>query len=86
VRIQPGRLHADLHLLPHRHAAAGTQPDLRGNRLAACCWRATGSAIFPDKDTPQGAIVPAEGRKVSNIVMMGMGEPLYNYDTCAMRC
>lgn len=35
---------------------------------------------FPDKDTPQGAIVPADGRKVSNIVMMGMGEPLYNFD------
>jgi 23S rRNA (adenine2503-C2)-methyltransferase len=35
---------------------------------------------FPNKDTPQGAIVPAEGRKVSNIVMMGMGEPLYNFD------
>ena len=35
---------------------------------------------FPDKDTPDGAIVPAEGRKVSNIVMMGMGEPLYNFD------
>jgi len=25
-------------------------------------------------------IVPVEGRKVSNIVMMGMGEPLYNFD------
>ncbi len=35
---------------------------------------------FPNADTPQGAIVPAEGRKVSNIVMMGMGEPLYNFD------
>ncbi|MEO0543451.1 MAG: 23S rRNA (adenine(2503)-C(2))-methyltransferase RlmN [Pseudomonadota bacterium] len=35
---------------------------------------------FPDADTPVGAVVPAEGRKVSNIVMMGMGEPLYNYD------
>jgi 23S rRNA (adenine2503-C2)-methyltransferase len=35
---------------------------------------------FPDAETPQGAIVPAEGRKVSNIVMMGMGEPLYNFD------
>jgi 23S rRNA (adenine2503-C2)-methyltransferase len=35
---------------------------------------------FPDADTPQGAIVPNEGRKVSNIVMMGMGEPLYNFD------
>lgn len=35
---------------------------------------------FPKKDTPQGAIVPSEGRKISNIVMMGMGEPLYNFD------
>src|SRR5690606_22345433 len=35
---------------------------------------------FPDKETPVGAIVPSEGRKVSNIVMMGMGEPLYNFD------
>ncbi|MCP4997318.1 MAG: 23S rRNA (adenine(2503)-C(2))-methyltransferase RlmN [Hyphomicrobiales bacterium] len=35
---------------------------------------------FPHKDTPQGAIVPADGRKVSNIVMMGMGEPLYNFE------
>lgn len=35
---------------------------------------------FPDQDTPHGAVVPAEGRKVSNIVMMGMGEPLYNFD------
>ena len=35
---------------------------------------------FPNRDTPQGAIVPAEGRKVSNIVMMGMGEPLYNFE------
>lgn len=34
---------------------------------------------WPDVDTPMGAIVPSEGRKVSNIVMMGMGEPLYNY-------
>jgi 23S rRNA m2A2503 methyltransferase len=35
---------------------------------------------FPDQDTPAGAIVPSEGRKVSNIVMMGMGEPLYNFE------
>ena len=35
---------------------------------------------FPKKDTPQGAIVPGAGRLVSNIVMMGMGEPLYNFD------
>jgi 23S rRNA (adenine2503-C2)-methyltransferase len=36
---------------------------------------------FPDRDTPAGAIVPADGRKVSNIVMMGMGEPLYNFES-----
>jgi 23S rRNA (adenine2503-C2)-methyltransferase len=35
---------------------------------------------FPDAATPPGAIVPSEGRLVSNVVMMGMGEPLYNFD------
>jgi 23S rRNA (adenine2503-C2)-methyltransferase len=35
---------------------------------------------FPDKSTPVGMAVPSEGRLVSNIVMMGMGEPLYNFD------
>jgi 23S rRNA (adenine2503-C2)-methyltransferase len=35
---------------------------------------------FPDAQTPAGAIVPGTGRLVSNIVMMGMGEPLFNFD------
>jgi 23S rRNA (adenine2503-C2)-methyltransferase len=35
---------------------------------------------FPDAETPPGAVVPSEGRLVSNVVMMGMGEPLYNFD------
>jgi 23S rRNA (adenine2503-C2)-methyltransferase len=35
---------------------------------------------FPDSSTPPGAVVPTEGRLVSNVVMMGMGEPLYNFD------
>ena len=35
---------------------------------------------FPDAATPAGAVVPSEGRLVSNVVMMGMGEPLYNFD------
>ncbi len=85
VRLQPGRLHADLLLLPHRHAEAGAQPDGRGNPRADCWSPATGSATSPTRDTPQGAIVPAEGRKVSNIVMMGMGEPLYNFDDVKRR-
>jgi 23S rRNA (adenine2503-C2)-methyltransferase len=36
---------------------------------------------WPGETPPEGAVVPADGgRLVSNIVMMGMGEPLYNYD------
>ena len=35
---------------------------------------------FPDTEAAPGTVVPSEGRKVSNIVMMGMGEPLYNFD------
>ncbi|MEJ1159805.1 23S rRNA (adenine(2503)-C(2))-methyltransferase RlmN [Prosthecomicrobium sp. N25] len=35
---------------------------------------------FPHMSAEPGAIVPREGRFVSNIVMMGMGEPLYNFD------
>ena len=35
---------------------------------------------FPDRDTPVGTAVPNEGRKVTNMVMMGMGEPLYNFE------
>ena len=35
---------------------------------------------FPGNDVPDGAIVPEEGRRISNIVMMGMGEPLYNFE------
>ena len=35
---------------------------------------------IPDMAITKGAIVPKEGRAVSNVVMMGMGEPLYNYD------
>ena len=35
---------------------------------------------FPSASTPIGAIVPKQGRKISNVVMMGMGEPLYNFE------
>ncbi|MDQ0313870.1 23S rRNA (adenine(2503)-C(2))-methyltransferase RlmN [Amorphus orientalis] len=35
---------------------------------------------LPGAAPADGAIVPSEGRLVSNIVMMGMGEPLYNFD------
>lgn len=36
---------------------------------------------FPNRTAPNGAFVPNDGgRFVSNIVFMGMGEPLYNFD------
>ena len=35
---------------------------------------------FPDRDVPQGAMVPSSDRKITNVVMMGMGEPLYNFE------
>lgn len=36
---------------------------------------------WPDQVRPEGMIAPQDGgRAVSNIVMMGMGEPLYNFD------
>jgi 23S rRNA (adenine2503-C2)-methyltransferase len=35
---------------------------------------------WPDAARPEDAIVPTGERAVSNIVFMGMGEPLYNFD------
>jgi len=36
---------------------------------------------WPEAKPPEGAIVPTDGgRFVTNIVMMGMGEPLYNFE------
>ncbi len=34
---------------------------------------------FPDKNADNDAFIPSGDRKVTNIVMMGMGEPLYNF-------
>ena len=79
VRVEPGRLHADLHLLPYRHAEAGAQSDRRGDRRPGHD-RARPARRLSRRDAPDGAIVPPNGRLVSNIVMMGMGEPLYNFD------
>ncbi|MEL6947410.1 MAG: 23S rRNA (adenine(2503)-C(2))-methyltransferase RlmN [Pseudomonadota bacterium] len=35
---------------------------------------------FPDKDAKVDGFIPEGDRKVTNIVMMGMGEPLYNFE------
>ncbi|MEE9313858.1 MAG: 23S rRNA (adenine(2503)-C(2))-methyltransferase RlmN [Rhizobiaceae bacterium] len=36
---------------------------------------------FPDKEAEGDGFVPSGDRKVTNIVMMGMGEPLYNFES-----
>jgi 23S rRNA (adenine2503-C2)-methyltransferase len=62
----------------------GTQKLVRnltaGEILGQLITARTRLGDFPEAETPAGAIVPAEGRRISNIVMMGMGEPLYNFD------
>ena len=35
---------------------------------------------FAGMNSDPGIIAPLEGRKISNIVMMGMGEPLFNFE------
>ncbi len=36
---------------------------------------------WPGREAPEGAFVPADGaRAITNVVLMGMGEPLYNFD------
>ena len=36
---------------------------------------------WPGAASPQdGGLVPAGDRKITNVVLMGMGEPLYNFD------
>ncbi|MDE1156793.1 MAG: 23S rRNA (adenine(2503)-C(2))-methyltransferase RlmN [Neorhizobium sp.] len=36
---------------------------------------------FPGVDAPVNAFIPSGDRKVTNVVMMGMGEPLYNFES-----
>ena len=64
VRVEPGRLHPQLHVLPHRHHAARAQPDGGRDRRAGDGRRATGSATFPGGTPPaDGGLVPSgEGR------------------------
>jgi 23S rRNA (adenine2503-C2)-methyltransferase len=87
LHLQPGRLHAHLLVLPHRHAEAGAQPHGRGNPRPAAA-RARPARRFPrPRHAGQGRrSCPAEGRAITNIVMMGMGEPLYNFDNVKRRC
>ena len=81
VHLEPGRLHADLHVLPYRHAAAGAQPDGRRRSSARSCWRATARRLAGRRRRrTTAACCPRRERKITNVVLMGMGEPLYNFD------
>lgn len=35
---------------------------------------------WPSGERPRDGLIPEEGRAITNIVLMGMGEPLYNFD------
>lgn len=62
----------------------GTQKMVRnltaGEILAQVMIAKDRLADFPDRVTPAGIIAPRDGKRVSNIVMMGMGEPLLNFE------
>ena len=70
----PGRLHADLHLLPYRHPAPGAQ----SRRAAEIVGQ-----VMVARDALGEWPSPKEDRQLTNIVLMGMGEPLYNFDNVA---
>ena len=63
-------------LLPYRHAAAGPQSHRRGDRRPGH-GRARSARRLAGADGPDAA---ERVRLVTNVVMMGMGEPLYNFD------
>ena len=61
VRLEPGRLHPQLHVLPYRHAELGAQPHGGRDRRRRFWSRATGSAIFPAASRrPTGSSPPAK--------------------------
>ncbi len=80
MHLLAGGLHADVQLLPHRHAAA---------RAQSRCVEIVGQILLArDRigDWPGAArpndegLLPETDRKITNVVLMGMGEPLYNFD------
>ena len=85
LRVEPGRLHPELLVLPHRHAAAGAQPD-RGRDRRPGAGRPRPVGEFPARSPPPTGSRPGQGvARLSNIVFMGMGEPLYNFDPVVTR-
>src|ERR1700755_935932 len=103
VRLLAGRLHAQLLVLPYRHAAAGAQPDAGRDRRPGRAGARPAPPPAPRSPARAGArrggrgarararpadwqppAAPAgtapEKRLVSNVVLMGRGEPLYNFE------
>ena len=78
LRLEPGRLHAHLLVLPYRHAAAGAQPHAGRDRRPDHGRARPPRRLAGRRAAPKAAAGGA--RCVSNIVMMGMGEPLYNFE------
>ena len=79
LHLEPGRLHAHLQLLPHRHAEARAQSEpaeIVGQIMVA--RDRLGDWPGAIADDPRG--LPDTERKITNVVLMGMGEPLYNFD------
>jgi len=65
VSLESGRLHAHVLVLPHRHAAAGPQPD---------AGEIVGQVMVARDKLGDWQAALDGTRLVSNIVMMGMGE------------
>ena len=74
MRFQPGGVHAGLPFLPHGHTKLVrnlTAAEITGQLVAAR------DAL---EDWLTGNTSNSGARKITNIVLMGMGEPLYNTD------
>ena len=63
-------MHAQLPLLPHRYDEAGPQPEPS---------EIVGQVMLARDALGEWPSSP-DGRMLTNIVAMGMGEPLYNFD------
>jgi 23S rRNA (adenine2503-C2)-methyltransferase len=80
VHLLAGGLHADVHVLPYGHAEARAQSRGGGDRRQILVAKDR-IGDWPGATPPgDGAMLPVGERKITNIVLMGMGEPLYNFD------
>ena len=70
----------DLYVLPYRGHKKWFATFKRMRFLARLCSLGTGLQTSLAWTPVPGMIAPLEGRKISNIVMMGMGEPLFNFE------